>query len=235
MSGHARKDRLQVDDRVSASLAAAVADARRRASDRADRTADASHRPLAAPASLRAVPAGCRGRAPKAPRRYPVVRDYARRWTTSRSPRVGTTVCIDASWMARSTRNPRATADARRRLVRWQGYESSACRRRSRRPRQAIETGCAPVASPSGKLLRRSRSPKPVRRTQRLGVWQVTGRRTPTRQSSRSFRAGYDWRIERWARRRLRRSQRSAEGTRHVDGSADARDSSARGRQRLAA
>ena len=110
----------------------------------------------------------------------------------------GATVCVDASWME-DIRAPALSADERFVSFDWDGYEAFGHIVVDRNGKGVmIDTGTAPVASPSGKLLAAvDLGEAAFGALNAFAVWQADGLRQLAKQED--VPQATDWKIERWA------------------------------------
>lgn len=112
----------------------------------------------------------------------------------------GGTVCVDASWME-TVDNARLSADGRFASFDWHGYEAFGHVIVDRSGKgMAMDTGSAPLASPSGRLLAASditeSSYGPLNA---FTVWQIDPEGIRQLAQHENVPAATDWKVERWA------------------------------------
>jgi len=111
----------------------------------------------------------------------------------------GATVCVDASWME-AIREPTLSADKRFVAFGWDGYEAFGHAIVDRAGAgQAIDTGVAPVRSPSGKRMAAlDYSEAGYGALNAFAVWDVAPERLVEVTKIDTLPEMYGWRLERW-------------------------------------
>ena len=112
----------------------------------------------------------------------------------------GATTCVDASWLE-TIRNPALSADGRFASFDWDGYEAFGHVIVDRAGKGAVtDTGVAPVASPSGKLLAAADLGEAgFGALNAFAVWRIEPDRVRELVKQEDVPQAYDWRIEKWA------------------------------------
>lgn len=111
----------------------------------------------------------------------------------------GATVCVDASWME-AIREPRLSADKRFVSFGWDGYEAFGHAIVDRAGAgQEIDTGVAPVRSPSGKRMAAlDYSESGYGALNAFAVWDIMPDRLVEVARIDTLPEMYDWRLDRW-------------------------------------
>jgi len=112
----------------------------------------------------------------------------------------GTTICVDASWLE-TIRNPTLSTDGRFAAFDWDGYEAFGHVIVDRAGKgEVTDTGVAPVASPSGKLLAAADLGEAgFCALNAFAVWRIEPDRMREVAKQEDVPQAYDWRIEKWA------------------------------------